>query len=294
VYFLSLAYSAQPQIALAIIFAARLLTGVSESFLITAILSWGIARVQPEHAGKVIGWVGVFLFAAYGVGAPMGVALHQHFGFAGIAGAALLLPFAAGLCLLRVPGTTPSNAPRPPFYTVLGAVKLPGLGLTLCSVGYAMVTAFVALLFVQRGWGSAAIAFTSMGAGFILARLPFGHLPDKVGGARVAFTCVLLVGAGQLLVWLADAAWVACAGTALTGAGYALAFQGFGVEAVRRAPPQSRGAALGGYVAFQDIAMGLAAPVGGLLAHVAGLQSIYLFGAVLAFGSALVAWRLRA
>jgi hypothetical protein len=41
-----------------------------------------MARLGPAHAGKVLGWVGVALFAAYGVGAPIGVALHAQFGFA--------------------------------------------------------------------------------------------------------------------------------------------------------------------------------------------------------------------
>ena len=57
VYFLSLAWLQQPLASLGVLVAARLLTGVAESFVITALLSWGIARVGPEHAGKVIGWV---------------------------------------------------------------------------------------------------------------------------------------------------------------------------------------------------------------------------------------------
>ena len=75
-------------------------------------------------------------------------------------------------------------------------MKLPGLGLTLCSLGFAMITAFAVLLFAQKGWAGGALAVTSMGAGFIAARLLFGHLPDQVGGARVARACVVVVGAG--------------------------------------------------------------------------------------------------
>ncbi|MGV3570541.1 MAG: arabinose transporter [Ramlibacter sp.] len=289
VYLLSLAFLGQPRLSLAILFGGRLLTGVAESFIITAMLSWGIARVGPAHAGKVIGWVGMALFAAYGAGAPIGMWVHGRFGFAGIAWATVLVPLAALAIVHRITAVPPGNAPRQPFYRVLGAVKLPGVALTLTSVGYAMITVFITLLFAQRGWGGAALALTSMGGGFIAARLCFGHLPDQLGGARVALVCVLATAAGQLLIWAAPGALAACAGAALTGGGYALAFQAFGVEAVRRAPPESRGAAMGAYVAFQDIAMLVSAPLGGLLAQWLGLRSIYLAGAGAAALAALAA-----
>jgi MFS family permease len=286
VYLLSLLFADRPPVALGILIAARLLTGVAESLAITAILSWGIARVGPAHAGKVIGWIGMALFAAYAAGAPAGVALHARFGFGGIAVATLVVPLLAFVVARFVAGVAPTTVPRLPFYKVIGAIKLPGVGLTLCAAGYAMIAAFIALLFAQRGWGSGALAFTSIGAGFIIARLLFGHLPDKLGGARVALFCVLAEAVGLLMIWGAPSAMVACAGAVLTGGGYALGFQGYGVEAVRRAPPESRGAAMGAYVAFQDIAMGLAGPLGGLLANAAGLDAVYLAAAIAAVGAA--------
>jgi MFS family permease len=288
-YLVSVAFLDRPTVSVGILVAARLMTGVAESFIITALLSWGIARMGAQHAGKVIGWIGMFLFAAYAAGPPVGAAVHARFGFAGIAVATIVIPLVALVLVWSLHGVAPSTEKRLPFYRVLGAVKLPGLGLTLCSVGYAMITAFIALLFAQRGWGGAALAFTSMGAGFIVARLPFGHLPDKVGGAQVAVWTVLLAALGQVLIWMAPGPVLACVGAAFTGGGYALAFQGFGVEAVKRTPPQSRGAAMGAYVAFQDVAMGLAPPAGGVLASVAGLESVYLAAAVLGVGAAVVA-----
>jgi hypothetical protein len=34
-------------------------------------------------------------------------------------------------------------------------------------------------------------------------RLIFGHLPDRIGGTKVALVCVLIEAAGQALIWLA-------------------------------------------------------------------------------------------
>ena len=129
-----------------------------------------------------------------------------------------------------------------------------------------------------------------MGAGFIVARLLLGHLPDQVGGARTAMFCVLAEAIGLALIWAAPNPGLAWIGAALTGGGYGIGFQGFGVEAVKRAPPQGRGAAMGAYVLFQDITMGIAPPLNGALARVAGLDSVFLGAALGALGSAAVAW----
>ncbi len=285
VYFVSLAFMEQPTLSYFLLVAARLLTGIAEPFVITAALSWGIARLGPRHSGKVIGWIGMALFGAYAAGAPAGGWVYARWGYAGIAWATVLVPLLTLAIVAGIHGERPPHVERPAFYKVVGLVKLPGLALTLSSFAYAAINAFVALLWVERGWGSAALAFTSLGAGFIVARLLVGHLPDQLGGARVAAVCVAVEAVGQLMIWWAPSELMACVGAALTGGGYALAFQGFGVEAVRRAPPESRGAAMGGYVAFQDLSMGLAGPLGGLLALQAGLDAVYLAGAIGALAS---------
>lgn len=279
--------------AVGLVIVARLLTGLCEAFVITSTMAWGLARMGPAHAGKVFGWMGVALFGGVAAGAPLGTAIHAQLGLAGVA-VAVLLAGAIGLVTTSfIEGVTPnSTLPRLPFYRVLGVVKLPGLGLTLCSMGYAMLIAFAVLLFAQRGWDGGALALTFMGGGFIVGRVLFGHLPDQVGGARVAMACVLVEAIGLALVWLAPVPSVAWIGAMLAGGGYGLGFQGFGVEAVKRSPPQSRGSAMGAYVIFQDISMGLAPPLGGVLAGFAGLGSVYGAAAVAALASAAVAWRM--
>lgn len=293
-YLLSAAFVDRPALSMGILVAARLLTGLAESMLVTGMLSWGIGLVGVANAGKVMGWVGIAIFGAFAAGAPVGVALFGRFGFAGIAAATVVVPLLGLALAWPVRAVVPGTARPLPFYQVVRAVWLPGVGLALCGVGFAMMTTFVALLFAERGWAGAALAFTSFGGAFILARLPFGHLPDQLGGARVALVCVLIEAVGQLLIWGSPGAGVACVGAALTGFGYSLAFPGFGVEAVRRVPPQSRGAAMGAYVAFLDLSMGLTAPLGGWLAAAAGLDAVFLAGAVASAAAAGAAlWLLK-
>ncbi|MFC4299505.1 arabinose transporter [Castellaniella hirudinis] len=293
-YLVSLAFLSAPTASVWILLLGRVLLGCGESLIVTGALSWGVGLVGPQNAGKVMAWVGIAMYGAYAVGAPVGMVVQEGYGFAGICVAAAILPVLALVLVLNVRAIAPTAARRTPFYKVLGAVWGAGIGLALCSVGFGVITAFIALLFAAREWGDASLAFTAFGLAFIGARIFFGHLPDKLGGARVALVCVCIEAAGQLLIWGAQTPVMAYAGAALTGLGYSLAFPGFGVEAVRRAPPQSRGVAMGAYVAFLDISLGLTGPVSGAVAGAWGIETVYLAGAVAVALSVLIAMRLLA
>ena len=288
-YLVSLAFLPVPSASIWILLLGRVLLGCGESLIVTGALSWGVGLVGPQNAGKVMAWVGIAMYGAYAVGAPMGIALQEGYGFAGISVGAAVLPILALALVLNVRAIAPTAARRTPFYKVLGVVWSAGLGLALCSVGFGVITAFIALLFAARDWGNASLAFTAFGLAFIVARLFFGHLPDKLGGARVALVCVLIEAVGQLLIWGAQTIVMAYAGAALTGLGYSLAFPGFGVEAVRRSPPQSRGVAMGAYVAFLDISLGITGPLLGAVAGAWGIETVYLAGAIAVMLSMLVA-----
>jgi MFS family permease len=181
----------------------------------------------------------------------------------------------------------------PSIATVLGAVWLPGLGLALCSVGFGSITTFVVLLFARNGWNAAWIALTAVSAAFIVGRVAFGHLPDRIGGPLVALVCVVVEAAGQALIWLAISPLAVFAGAALAGVGYSLVYPGFGIEVVRRAPPENRGLAMGAYTACLDLALGIASPVLGLVASGAGLNAVFLASAIIVLcASSIAIWLL--
>jgi MFS family permease len=221
-------------------------------------------------------WMGTAMYAAFAVGAPAGAALFAGEGFAGTAVATLVLPLLTLLLVWPLAGITPSAHTRPRFTTVLKAVWVPGLGLALTSLGFGAISGFVALLFAARAWTPAWPAFTAFAVCFILARILLGHKVDRLGGARVALVSILVEAAGQALIWMAPSAAWAVAGAALTGLGYSLVYPALGVEAVRRAPPQSTALAMGAYTACLDLALGLGTPALGLLAVHAGLGAVFL------------------
>ena len=158
----------------------------------------------------------------------------------------------------------------------------------MSSIGFGAITAFSALLFVARGWPAWA-AFSAFAAAFTLTRFLFGHMADRFGGARVALICSIIEAVGLGLIWLAPWFAVGLTGAALTGIGYSLVYPGFGVEAVRSAPAQSRGLAMGAYTAFLDVALGFGTPALGLLADLAGLGAAFIASMVAALCAAGIA-----
>ncbi|MFL6333282.1 MAG: arabinose transporter [Pyrinomonadaceae bacterium] len=291
-YLLSLRFIGTPGTSVLILLVGRVLLGVGESFIITGALSWGLALAGAQNTGKVMSFVGTALYAAYAVGAPAGTALYAGYGFAAIALAATTIPLAALLFVAPLKPVAPTPHARPAFTKVVGAVWMPGLGVAISGVGFGAITIFIVLLFAQHGWGQAWLALTLLSLAFIIGRVLFGHLPDRVGGAKVALVCVLIEAVGQALIWLAPWSWLALVGVTLTGLGYSLVYPGFGVEAIRRAPSESRGFAMGAYTAFLDLSLGLSSPLLGLVAGWFGLGAVFLASALVVTCSAAVAVRL--
>ncbi|QPF87592.1 arabinose transporter [Bradyrhizobium genosp. L] len=294
-YLGSLGFAKTPLASVSILLLGRGLLGAAESFIITAAVSWGLALADARSTGKVIAWVGSAMFAAFAIGAPAGSALYATYGFAAVAIATVAAPLLTLLLVVRLPAV-PSvhHQARYSFAEIFGAVWVPGLGSALGSVGFGAVTTFVALLFASRGWANGWLAYSTYAAAFILARVFFSHVADELGGAKVALVCAVIEAAGQALIWLAVQPEMAFAGAALTGFGFSLVYPGFGVEAVRGVPAQSRGLAMGAYTAFLDLAQGIACPALGLIATGARVNAVFLVSAVAVLCAALVALWLMA
>ncbi len=291
-YLASLRFTASPVISVVILLAGRAVLGGAESFIIGGALTWALALTGAHNAGKVMVWVGTAMYLAYAVGAPAGSALYAAYGFVALGLATTLIPLATLFLVAPLAGVAPSPHGRAGLSQVLSAVFVPGLGLAFSSVGFGAITTFVVLLFAQRGWAQGWLALTLVSLAFTVGRLAFGHLPDRIGGIRVALISVLVEAAGQALIWLAPSSTLALTGAAVTGLGYALVYPGFGVEVVRRTPPQSRGLAMGAYTACLDLALGLANPALGLVAGALGLSAVFLVSMLTVLCAAVVALRL--
>jgi hypothetical protein len=171
---------------------------ITDKYLvITGALGWGlVALAGVGHTGKVMAWVGTAMYAAFAAGAPVGTALYERHGYAAIALATTLVPLATLLPVLLLRPMPPTAQAHPSVVQVLGAVWAPGLGLALSSLGLSAITAFVLLLFAERGWNPGWPAFTAFAAAFIAARVLLGHLVDRLGSARIALVSICIAATG--------------------------------------------------------------------------------------------------
>jgi len=278
-YFFATLLEFSPVASLAAIIAGRLALGLGDSLFLTGAMAWGVQLGGPNNAGKGLMSVGIALYAAMAIGAPMGIATFQSSGFAVLALIVAATPLIACLIARRLPAQPVVSGARIPLREVFGRIWLPGAGVALAGVGFAVIAAFITLYYQSRGWDGAAYGLTAFGVAFIVARLFFGGYPDRFGGARVALACLVIEIVGQLLLWLAPLPVIALLGAALTGFGYSLAFPALCLEAVRRVPVQSRGSAIGAYVVCLDFSLASAGPVAGLMVAPLGYSAIYLLGA---------------
>lgn len=274
--------SLPPLLAYTVLIVGRLLQGVGESMAMVGVLNWGFGIMGPQRSGRVIALIGMGLYGAFAVGGPLGLALFDQAGFAGVMAACALVPLIGLVMVLPLAGVAPHAGERPPFWSIIGQIWQPGLVVCLQGIGFAAIGAFMPLLFLHQGWQHAGLGLTCFGSAFVLVRVLFGHLPDKIGGMPVALVSMGIEAAGQYLLWSAATPTVALAGAFLTGLGCSMIFPAMGVEVVRRIPAHLRGTAMGGFAAFQDLAYGLTGPATGLLADHFGYGVVFLIGGLAA------------
>ncbi|MFG0324145.1 MFS transporter [Pseudomonas putida] len=271
-----------PLLSLALLLGGRLLLGVAQGLIGVATLSWGISQVGPEHTARVISWNGIASYGAIAIGAPMGVLAVDGLDFSVLGPALLVLATLALLVLRKRPDVVVVRGERLPFWSAFGRVAPCGLGLTLASIGYGTLTTFVTLYYLERGWAGAAWCLSAFGVCFIISRLLFVNAVNRFGGYNVAVACMATEVLGLSLLWLAPSPPWALVGAGLTGFGLSLVYPALGVEAIRQVPSSSRGAGLGAYAVFFDMALAIAGPVMGAVAVHLGYASIFCVAALLA------------
>ncbi|MEN5307744.1 MFS transporter [Chryseobacterium cucumeris] len=278
-YVLAVLFQTQPILALAFLLLARIIHGIGESFLVTGALTWGIGLAGHSSSGKVMTWNGIAMYAGIAIGAPISIWLSKEYNIFPAFLLIALLPLVSWLSTAKLPSIpVDKDHVRMPFYKVIGTISGQGLSLAFSSMAFGCIASFIALFFSQKNWGDASLAFMIFGACYVLTRILFASFPDKYGGFTIALISLIIEVAGQMLIWTSASKTLAIIGCGLTGVGFSLVFPALGVLAIQQVKPQMRGTALGAYVAFVDLSLGLAGPIAGLIAGWFDYQTVYLFG----------------
>lgn len=280
-YIIAVSCQSSPLLALGFLLLARIIHGVGESFLVTGALTWGIGLAGHQSSGKVMTWNGIAMYAGIAIGAPLSIWLSKGFGELNAFVLIMILPVISWISTAKLPAVPVDiDHVRAPFYKVIKTVAGQGLSLAFSSIAFGCIASFVGLFFMEKNWGDASLAFMTFGACYVLTRIFFASFPDRFGGFRVAFVSLIIEAAGQMMIWTSGSKEMAIIGCGLTGIGFSLIFPALGVLAIQKVKPQMRGTALGAYVAFVDLSLGLAGPAAGLAAGWFNYQTVYLFGVI--------------
>ena len=79
-YFIGTLVEFSPAASLAAIIAGRMALGMGDSLFLTGAMAWGVQLGGPQNAGKGLMSVGIALYAAMAIGAPLGIAMFNNGG----------------------------------------------------------------------------------------------------------------------------------------------------------------------------------------------------------------------
>ena len=274
----------------------RLVSGIGEAAFYTGAASVINDLAPNERRGEALSYFSLALFAGLAVGP---VIAEYALAEAGYTSAWLVSAVAAAIAAvlgLRVPDTRPEGAEAPETSAtriVHPAGLLPGTVLAANVWGLATFTSFVPLYALQLGMKQSGIVFATQSVILILMRSLGARIPDRIGVTRAAPLALAGTALGLAVIGL----WVhpvgLFVGTAIFAVGHALAFPALMTMAVSSAPVSERGAVVGTFTAFFDLAFGLGAVSAGAVAALLGYEGAFISAALVA-GAGLVLLSTRA
>jgi MFS family permease len=266
----------------AVLVPVRLVHGIGEAAVYTAGAAWLVAICPPARRGRVVGLYGTAMWLGITLGALAGELLRDGIGFGAVWVFCILMPLVGLALAASTPPPAQTGGAAKPVLVPRGAV-VPGIALSLASLGYGALAAFVALHLQHKGISGGIAAFNAYGVTYVGVRLVLGNWPDRFGPRRVAFWSGLVEAVGLLLVALAPSLWVAVAGGAIMGAGLSLLFPALALIVINQTAPSQQGGAIGTFTSFWDLGVALGGPIGGIIVGLSDYPQIFvvmLFAAI--------------
>lgn len=272
---------------LPIFIVARLVMGTAEAFIFVAAFA-AVADMAPDNRrGEALSIFSLSLYMGIAIGPPIGEAILAAASYNAVWLVAAGIAVLSGLLALGVPETRdPDRGDEPTSRLLHPRGILPGLVLMTGAWGMAGYFAFVSLYALHLGLDGAASYLSVYAVVVIGLRLLGAKLPDRIGARRLS-TLALLVGAVGLVsmgLW-ADPTGL-MVGTVLFAIGIAFSFPALSLLVVESVPASERGAVLGTYTAFLDIAFGLGPVTAGAVVASWGYGASFLVSAGVAVGGA--------
>ena len=265
----------------------RLLTGVGEALFFVGATA-AVIDLSPEgRQGEGMSYFSLGIWAAVATGPILGELFLSGARFDRVWVVTAGLAILAAILGLTLPETrsAPSRTGGPLFDR--NAIR-PGLILLASVWGLAGFTAFVPLHALEIGMSGSATVFLLYGVIMVTIRGLGAKIPDKLGPRRATSAALLASATGLFIMALLSNTVGLFLGVSVFAVGQALAFPAIMLMAVRRAPADRRGAAVGTVSASLDLAFGFGGLSLGLVADSYGYPAVFVAAAVVALTGLLL------
>lgn len=274
--------------------ALRLVTGAGEAFFYVAAATVVNDLSPDERRGEALSLFSLALYGGIALGPVVGEwVLHaRDFGTVWLVSAA-----SAAIALILavpVPDTRPAGAADARRHLLHRAALLPGVVILLSVWGQAGFHAFAALHARAIGLPRSQLVFVTFAVVVLAIRLVGARVPDRYGLERTAGTSLVISGAGCIVMgaWAQPAGLYA--GTAVFAVGQAFAFPALMSLAVNGVGAHERGAVVGTFTAFVDVAFAAGGTTLGLVAEAAGARAAFVAAGVVTLAGLPIVARIRA
>jgi MFS family permease len=269
----------------ALVIPVRLVHGIGEAAVYTAGAAWLVAICPPARRGRVVGLYGTAMWLGITLGALFGELLRDGVGFGAVWAFCTLTPLIGLALAASTPPPAQAGGAAKPVLVPRGAV-VPGIALSLASLGYGALAAFVSLHLGHKGIAGGIAAFNAYGVAYVGVRLVLGNWPDRFGPRRVAFWSGLVEALGLLLIATAPNLAVAVAGGFVMGSGLSLLFPSLALIVINQTAPSQQGGAIGTFTSFWDLGVALGGPIAGAIVGLSDYPEIFYVMVVAAIASA--------
>ena len=275
----------------------RLLTGAGEAAFYVGAASAINDLAPDERRGEALSYFSLALYSGLAVGPVLGELLLDGSHFTTVYLVSAVFAAIAVIIGLRVPDTRPKelagDAPEG-GKIIHKAGLLPGTILATSIWGLSGFTTFIPLYALDIGMSGSKLVFATYSAVVLAIRSLGARLPDILGPRRAATSALSCTTVGLLIVGLWNEPVGLFVGAIVFGIGQALAFPALMTLAISGTKPSERGAVVGTFTAFFDLAFGLGALSLGAVAAVLGYRGLFVTAAgVSAAGIVLLSFYAR-
>ncbi|KRR12304.1 hypothetical protein CQ12_39795 [Bradyrhizobium jicamae] len=224
-------------------------------------LTWALTTLGSALSWRVLVLQGGAMHLGLILGALVGIRIESAFDLIAVPLSILTVPLVAMLLVSRI-----EKEDRPPSLKKITALEIlsriwrPGLVLALATTLLASTVFLLVPVKAAEYWRMPWSAFGALVLGNLCARISTWHWPGRRGGGSLLVISLGIEACGQASLLTATGPVAQLPGTFLTGLGYSLIFPILGMAVLRRLAPDSHDRTIGGYSAFQDLAIGIVLP----------------------------------